>query len=415
MRDVGTKKNLYKNAWMLMVLQLANYIFPLLLIPFLARKLGLIHYGNLAFCLGIVQMAAVITDYGFGLSVTYKISKWRHRQKYIEKLMRAVYVCKISLVVVVCVLLLIYGFFQKEPELRTLLLISIFPIATQAIAPVWLFQGIERMPSFVVFMLVSRFFYLIPCLMLIDGQSDGWIAILALGWANLLAGLFGLRLAQRYGYGASPWPGLRFTLAVFKNSTSFFISRAAVSVYTTFGVVFLGMFAHPSQVSIYSAAEQLTRAVQGLIGMGAQALYPYMARTKDYHLLFRLVKILSVCALVGVAIGYAFGEPVIALIFGENFVASFDVLKVFLWVLLITVPSVLLGYPLLGALGRLDLANKSVLLAGGAQTILLLGLCFSGVVNAVSVACCVLVAEALVLICRLYWARKFVEPNKVNR
>ncbi|MBK7298995.1 MAG: oligosaccharide flippase family protein [Moraxellaceae bacterium] len=63
-----------KNVSALGVMQIANYVVPLLLLPFLARQLGIEAFGVVAITFASIQLVMVLTDYGFSLSATYAIS-----------------------------------------------------------------------------------------------------------------------------------------------------------------------------------------------------------------------------------------------------------------------------------------------------------------------------------------------------
>ena len=54
-----------KNVSALGVMQIANYVVPLLLLPFLARQLGIEAFGVVAITFASIQLVMVLTDYGF--------------------------------------------------------------------------------------------------------------------------------------------------------------------------------------------------------------------------------------------------------------------------------------------------------------------------------------------------------------
>src|SRR5690606_19873322 len=84
------------------------------------------------------------------------------------------------------------------------------------------------------------------------------------------------------------WPGWSFVRETLSQSVMFFWSRAAVSTYTAGGAFFLGLFSTPLQVAHYSAAEQLYRGAQSLFQPLSQALYPHMAKHRNFNLFFRV-------------------------------------------------------------------------------------------------------------------------------
>ena len=63
-----------KNIFILVFIQGINYLFPLLTIPFLSRVFGPEGIGALTLAQAIILYLGFIVDFGFGLTVTRKIS-----------------------------------------------------------------------------------------------------------------------------------------------------------------------------------------------------------------------------------------------------------------------------------------------------------------------------------------------------
>ena len=79
-------------------MQASNYVVPLLLIPFLTRQLGLEGFGLVAIALSAIQLALVLTDYGFTLSATFAISINRENLEYINQKIGSIFGAKAILV-----------------------------------------------------------------------------------------------------------------------------------------------------------------------------------------------------------------------------------------------------------------------------------------------------------------------------
>lgn len=403
----GSAGTVFSNARALLIIQVANQLLPLVLIPFLARTLGAPVYGVVSFGFAIVAMASIVTDYGFNLSITLRISKRRDNVAYVNRLIGAVFFCKCLLLLLVLPAILVYAAFTREyADYSAFFALLWLPIIAQTFLPVWFFQGIEKMGYIAVFTLASRLAYVALAFFLIRAPDHMVRLALINGVSQLVALILSLWFVVREGYRPA-WPGVRHAFLVGGASTSFFWSRAAVSIYTAGGSIFLGLFAGPSQVAFYAAAEQLYRGAQALFAPLSQALYPNMARTRNFSLLFKVIKGAVGICIAGGLFGAIAGEWIIRLLFGSSFAESYPVLLVFLLTLLVNTPSVLLGYPLLGALGKTMVANQSVLIAGIIQ-IGLLSLCvLFGWSRAWDVAMTVLIVETIVLCLRAFWARKY--------
>lgn len=393
-------RSLFSNASALFVIQIANYILPFLLIPYLTRVLGVSLYGVVAFGLAIVQIACIITDYGFSLSATYKIAKQSEDKPALRKIISAVMLCKAGLLIPVIILLGLFIFAQdKYAEYQLFLWLLLLPIIGQTLQPIWFFQGIERMAFITLYTVLSRTLYLGLVIWWVSVPADHYWVAVANGVGSIVAAVIGIGMMLRLGYWPQ-WCGWKFVKQTFSESTEFFWSRAAVATYTAGGAIFLGLVSTPLQVAYYSAAEQLYKGAQSLFSPVSQALYPYMAKYRNFQLFFKSLKIVIALGLAGVVGGILIGPWAIELIFGKGFSASYPVLVIFMITFVITAPSILLGYPFLGALGNSKAANRSVVWAGLAQIALLVFCYVSELHQATHIALTVLFVEIFVLLYR---------------
>lgn len=403
MTNSSAKSKLANNTLALLAAQVANQLLPLATIPYLTRVLGVEVYGVLAYGLALVAIGAVITDFGFNLSTTAEIARNRDDASKVNRMISSVLAAKGALFLAVALILLLHiGLRSDYTQWRHAFLLLLLPLAGSTLIPYWLFNGIERMAGFTFVILGTRILYVISALTIVTGPSDLDLLIAANGLTQLLAAGLAFAMAKRLGY-RPVQVSMDECLKMCRNSLPFFWSRAAVSTYTAGGAVFLGFFSNPTQVGYYAAAEQVYKGAQGLIAPLGQALYPYMVRNRDFKLLFRLSAAVGLGALIAALISSQYASQIIRLLFGDMYLPATATLVVFLFTLVPSSPSLLLGYPLMGALSRLDLANRSVIIAGGLQFILLIGIYAIGSVNALSVAGIVLLVESLVLTLRGIW------------
>jgi polysaccharide transporter, PST family len=405
------EKIVLANARMLLLIQLANQLLPLILIPYLTRAMGTHEYGVYAFGLALVQLVCMVTDYGFNLSITPEISRRRHDVDSVNKIIGAVFLCKSWLLLLGFVVFLVCIALTPEYGAHHLPFLLLYLAAIgQTYQPLWLFQGVEKMGFITAFVAVGKLIFMVGVFVAVQGPEDfGWLAGLN-GASQLIAAGLALLMMKRLGY-RPVWPGGRYAWEILKRSTPFFWSRAAVSTYTLGGGVYLGLEASPVQMAYYAAADQVYKGFQSLLNPLAQSIYPSIVNSRDFGFLFRMVRWATAVAVAVLVAGLFLGEVGVALLFGDPFLPAYEVLIVLLIALVVTTPSVLLGYPLMGGLGRLDLANKSVFLAGAMQLLLLAAYALFNVGTAVAVAGTVLAVEIMVLVMRSIYSWRLVSAG----
>ena len=106
-----TQKRIVKNIFSLSLLQGANYLLPLLTVPYLIRVLGIEYFGLLAFVTAVITYFLVLTDYGFNLSATSKVANNRNDINKVNEIFSSVLTIKLVLVVLGFLLLLVIAAF----------------------------------------------------------------------------------------------------------------------------------------------------------------------------------------------------------------------------------------------------------------------------------------------------------------
>lgn len=400
------KKSIAINAIFILIIQMANAVLPFVLAPYLTKVIGVEEYGVVAFGLAAVQMACIFTDYGFGLSAVYEISRSKNNREMLNNIVTAVYICKMLLFIPVAMLfsLIPYaqdGFFAYK-EFIWILLFSVFFMSLQ---PVWFFQGIEKMKNVTICTLISRVIFILIVLLVVKDKSDIPLIAVANGVSLLISTILSGYLLWINKYKIH-WCGWKFVSEVFNNSTGYFFSRISVACYGIGSTFYLGLVSTPLQVAYYSVAEQFYRGAIAIYNPVTQALYPYMARTRNVSFFKKVLVFAIVFSVAGVVFGFLVGDTLISLLFGVAYKDSLEIYNVFMVSLLIAIPSILLGYPFLGALGDAKAANKSVIIAGLIQAIILSFSYFLNYTSAIFVAYAVLGAEMTALLYRAGIAKK---------
>lgn len=330
-----THRTILTNFFSLSVLQFATYLAPVITLPYLVRVLGPSRFGLVELARAISVYFIIVTDYGFNLSVTREISVNRDNPRVLSEVFSAVMILKLLLTALSFVALT--AAVMAVPKLRNdwlVYLLAFGSVLGQALFPMWLFQGLERMKYTALLTILSKVVTTAAIFVFIR-QGSHYIYVPVVQSAGTIAmGVAGL--------GAALWRfPVRFRLpskAVLKRELvegwHLFIYKMSTSLYTTSNTVILGLVANNTVVAYYVAGEKIVRAIQGLLFPLSQAVFPHIGRlaaeSKAVALAFasRMAKGVGLIALA-LSVGLFLGaEPLVRLILGDQFGTSVPVVRI---------------------------------------------------------------------------------------
>lgn len=407
--DVAHKKRLFSNFFSLTILQIVNYALPLLTLPYLVRVLNVETYGLVMFAQSFILFFNILVDFGFNLSATKDVSIYRDDKDKLTEVYSSVIIIKCLLILVSLVLLtLIISFSGKFSENKSIYYLSFLWVVGQALFPVWYFQGIEKMKYITIVNIVAKFLFTSCIFVFVKENSDYLLVPLFNGLGLVIAALIALWIIHVSLKQKISWQKFSTLWFYFKQSSVFFLSRASLSMYTSANSFVLGLFSSNAIVGYYAIADQLYKALQAFYTPLSQVLYPYIAKEKNIGLFKKIFKLSVILNVIGIFILFFIVKDVFELLFTQKIgMESITVFNIFLVASLIVVPSILLGYPFLGALGYSKEANLSVIYASILHVLGLVLLILFHQITLYSVAYMVLVTEFFVFFYRIMKIRGY--------
>ena len=329
-----TGHRLSENIAALSILQLSNYIVPLMTVPYLVRVLQPEAYGRLAFAQALIVCLDLIADYGFNLSATRSVARCRNVPEELGArfwlTMAAKLVLTAACAATLAILVLCVPRLRATPELYAAAFLTVLGTT---VFPVWFFQGIEEMRYITLAHSTSRLLTIPALLLWVRSSNDLVIAAAIQGGVSLAAGLLVVpvllkRLPPRF-----VCPSLTQALGVLKQGWHTFVSSAASGLNAAATVLVLGLVAGNAEVGYYSAADKVIRAVSAMFNPASQAIYPHLSAMKASSQASALVLIrkglywmTAVSSAVSLAVLLL--APVAGrMIWGSGFAASVGVLR----------------------------------------------------------------------------------------
>jgi PST family polysaccharide transporter len=268
-----------RSATWLTVLSSASYLIPLFTVPYIIRKVGIELYGEITFALAITAVFVVLVDYGFTLTATKDISILANDINGQSLVFSCVLTIKLILLIAgFIVLLLIASMIPRLHEYRGLLIAAYITVVGNALAPVWFFQGIERMSHITICTLLGQIVYLAMLQLLIKTKSDYMYIPISQGMGLVAGGLLGLSIAFKKYHIRLRTPTRSDLFRHIKESWEVFLSRVFLNLYTSANLVLLGFLSTPTEVGQYAVAEKIRNVFLLLPNAANQALFPSMAK-----------------------------------------------------------------------------------------------------------------------------------------
>ncbi|MDR1357133.1 MAG: oligosaccharide flippase family protein [Tannerellaceae bacterium] len=403
------KKPMMQNFVSLVLLQGINYLLPLLTFPFLFRVLEVKYFGLVSFGYTLTQFFVIFTDFGFNLSATKYISINRDNREAVNKYLNSVFVCRALLAAASFLILLLLACFVERFKHDSWFYISYFGIVIgNALFPMWYFQGMEKMKYITAFNIIAKSVSFLPLFIFIREPGDYILAPVFYSAGYILAGLISVYVI--YFREDMQWflPAVKDIAYAFSDSFSYFLSRISLSMFSNINTFVIGLLCGNTAVGYYSAAEKLYLAYNQLLLPFTGVLFPHIAKTRDVRFFKRILSLIAPINIALLAIILLGSQWLIDIIYDEPAQSgTLAVFRILICASFLAVPSILLGYPFLAAMGHARYTNYTVVLVSIFHITGLAALVLSNTLSIYSVAALVVLSETLLFAFRAAGVKKY--------
>jgi PST family polysaccharide transporter len=366
-----------QNALALYSVQFAEYVVPLITIPYVARVLQPEGWGMVVYAQNFAGWMVLLLEYGFGYSATREIARRRDDPDRHAEVARGVLGANTLLllpcVVAACVARFAVPAFREN---QAFLWLALAIAVAQGLRPFWYFLGTERVKFPAMLNGLGRLCVAAGIFQFVKSPVHAW-RMLAL--QACMGGVVTVILAaQMYRTIAFRRPALEPSMAAFKAGWTIFLSGSAVSLYTMANTFILGLFVSPAGVAFYGGAERIVLLVVGLMTPFSQALYPRMVHlaTNDREKALGVVRMglifFGAVGAVTSAVLISTAPWVIGLLYGPSYRPAVAVLRVASLIIPCVAVTNIVGMQWMLPFGMDRVFNRIVVCAGVINIILAL-------------------------------------------
>lgn len=400
---LNSKKGiLLKNTVMLYILQFSTYLLSFIVVPYETRVLGSSVFGKLGVASAIMVYFQLVIDFGFLLSATEDVSRNREDKQRVSRILTAVTVSKLFLSAAsFIVLFILCNTVEAWKADKTFYLLFLAATAINSMIPDYLYRGMEQMGAITVRTVAIKTFFTVMIVLLLK-RPEQYCIIPILNIIGNSAALIGVyihlhrQLDIRFSRVSAKevWDN-------FRRSSTFFYSRIASSIYTASNTVILSLISGGASVGYYSLADKLVTTAKNGLSPISDSMYPYMTKNKDFKLVWKILRIFMPIIVGGCLVVSIFARPLCEIVFGAGYGDAAPVLRAMMPIIIVILPSYILGFPTLSAMGLSKYANYSVVFGSALHVFNLTVLYFSGHMNMVTLGALVSVAECAILLFRI--------------
>lgn len=402
-RNLNQKKSaLLKNTVMLYILTFSSYLMSFIVVPYETRVLGTEGFALLGVATAMMVYFQLIIDFGFLLSATEEVSRNRNDKHHLSVVFTAVTLNKLLLTLLSGVVLLILC--RIVPHWRsntTFFFLFFLATAINSLIPDYLYRGIEQMSAITIRTVLIKLFFTIMIFLLLKKPED-YLVIPILNIIGNLGALLGVyvhlfrRLNIRF-----TWCSLSNVWGNLRQSMTFFLSRIASTAYTAANTIILDILSAGAVTAYYTSADKLITTAKNGLSPISDSLYPYMTKNRDFKLVKKVLTVIMPVILAGCTVVFIWAKPLCMWFFGAEYAAAAPVLRAMLPVVVVILPSYILGFPTLSAMGLSKHANYSVIFGSALHIVNLIVLYFSGHMNMITLGILVSIAETSILLYRI--------------
>ena len=399
---------LLSNTFNLFVLYGISSIVPILLVPYLLNTIGVEKYGLVNLALIFSFYFQIVNEFGFDLSNVRHIVKNRENISELGKIVSSILQCKFILIVCSSIVYSLVIFFvdtlRSESTLYTLAFIRLIGIV---ITPYWFFRSMEDVKYITRISVPVKLLCILPIFFIVNSTDDYELVMLCYALETFVSGILALFIMKkRYG--------IRFQLVkteniiyYFKDSIPFFSSTFLMRVYKNMNALILGFFVGDFAVGLYTAAEKLHNAYSSFVSpLLSQIFYPYFTRINNINRTTKITILLCVLNTIILACGYFLSPYLIHLFIKTEAASIISNFNLFLFLLVISVPADMLGFPFLGILGKINSVNNTTIYSAFAYMLAIAVLILTKQISIENVILALIFANIICLSSRIYLISK---------
>lgn len=271
-------KGMLINFFSLSAVKGINMIFPLFLIPYLIRTLGIDNYGKITLYQVIMGYFSLFGTYGSDITAPRLVAmNVKIREKLSEVTSRIIYT-RIIAIPFCFLLLILFLIIYNSVNKVNISYISWFFAFTLLISNLtnfsWFYQGIEKMTYVPVVYFFSQLIYFSLVYLFVKIKDDYIYVIFYQGIAEIIINVvIGVYIVNRYNIVLKN-PEKKYFISYYKENFAVFTTNISLATYKAASLPILKLFANDYILGVYSIINKLSDILRQILSNFFNVVYP---------------------------------------------------------------------------------------------------------------------------------------------
>lgn len=326
---MGLKRNVIYNC----ILTLSNYIFGIILLPYISRVLGASNIGAVDLVTNIVSYAIIIASLGVPTIGVRIIAKTKNSQESLNESFSNLFFLNIlymlcTVIIFTVVLLMV----KSISEYRPLLYIGAIHIIASPFLVEWLYKGLENFKYITIRNIIVRCLYVVLVFIFVKEKEDYIV------YYGLTVGTMVLNAIINIYY-ASKFVDFRLSgvkpFSYFSYTIKYGVYLLVTSMYSTLSIAYLGIRTNTTQVGYYSTAIKFFTIIIGfftaistVIMSRSSALVASNEKDQHKNIVDKSIKLILILSIPIIIISEILAPEIIMVVAGIEFMPSVEIFRI---------------------------------------------------------------------------------------
>lgn len=333
---MGIKKNILYTS----ILTSSNYIFPLIVYPYVSRVLGVTNIGLCNFIDSVINYFIMFSMMGLSIVGTRQIAANRSNQNHINSVFSSLITLNLIFSGIAIIVLVIATLTVKDLYAhKDMMIYGGVKVLSNILLIEWLYRGIENFKFITIRSIIIKCLFVISIFIFVRNENDYNIYY-------LLTVLVVTGNALINFYYSTKFVRFKLKLISLRKYLKPFIILGLylvlTSLYTTFNIVYLGFTTNDTQVGYYTTAIKLYSILLALFSGISTVLMPRMSnllsdnKTEEFkHLMDKSISSLFLFATPLIVLTVIFAPQIIMLLSGPGYEGAITPMRIIMPLMLL--------------------------------------------------------------------------------